>query len=423
MFRNPEFKSITIKLLILQLIFALIMLFSINHYVSKINNNIIEQHNALLGKIISIDESLGEELISNIIKKPTSSEITKGKEILESYGYTYDLEIAYQSILKEIIPNMKATILITVLLFFLPIYLITKSEYNNLYSKVKELSIAADKVIEGDFSYVLKDEGEGDFNILSHQFNQMANRLENSLEGLKREKVFLQNIISDISHQLKTPLSSLIMFNELILEDENMNGKTKIDFLERSQGELKRMEWLIINLLKAARIESGSIEFKRGKTCLYEPVEIALSSLDMKIKEKDIKIKVLGNKENFYFYGDKEWTGEALINIIKNCIEHSKIKGEIEIALEETPIFSRIIIRDYGEGIDKKDLPHIFKRFYKGTSEVKAESIGIGLNLTKLIVESQEGTISVKSQKGVGTEFTITFLNIGTRRENNLTKV
>lgn len=423
MYRNPEFKSITIKLLILQLIFALIIIFFINHYVNKINNNIIEQHNALLGRIISIDESLGEELISNIIKKPTSSEITKGKEILEGYGYTYNLEIAYQSLLKEIVPNMKVTILIVVLIFFFPIYLITKDEYNKIYGKVKELSLAADKVIEGDFSYELKDEGEGDFNILSHQFNQMANRLENSLEYLKKEKVFLQNIISDISHQLKTPLSSLIMFNELILEDENMSEKTKIDFLERSQGQLKRMEWLIINLLKAARIESGSIEFKREKTYLYEPVEIAISSLDMKIKEKDIEIKILGDKEDSYFYGDKEWTGEAFINIIKNCIEHSKIKGKIEITLEETPIFSRIKIRDYGEGIDEKDLPHIFKRFYKGTSEVKVESIGIGLNLAKLIVESQEGNISVKSKKGVGTKFTITFLKIDTRRENNLTKM
>jgi len=411
-FRNPEFKAITRKLFLLQLVFSIIMMIFISYYVIEINNNIIKQNTALVGKIMSIDPSLGKELVPIITKEATSSEIQEGKKLLEGYGYTGNLKIAYQPLLKELFSNMKILTFSLVLLFFIPIFIITKGEYNSLYSKVKELSLAADKVIEGDFSYEFKDGGEGDFNILSHQFNQMANRLENSLESLKKEKIFLQNIISDISHQLKTPLSSLIMFNELILEDENMDENTKIDFLERSQIQLKRMEWLIINLLKAARIESGAIQFEEEKVYLYEPVDIAISSLDMKIKEKNIKIEVLGEKENSYFYGDKEWTGEALINIIKNCIEHSDTNGSIEIILEETPVFSRIIVKDYGEGIDRKDLPHIFKRFYKGKSEVKVESIGIGLNLAKLIVESQGGIISVESKKGMETQFTITFLNI-----------
>jgi signal transduction histidine kinase len=233
----------------------------------------------------------------------------------------------------------------------------------------------------------------------------MANRLENSLSVLKREKVFLRNMISDISHQLKTPLSSLIVINDLLLEDKNMDLNMKQNFLEKERTQLERMEWLTINLLKVARIEAGAIEFKKEKVLLKDILNIALSALNHRLENQVLEIE---GDENAIFYGDKEWTGEALINIIKNAIEHNR--GKINISLEETPLFSSIIVRDNGEGIDEKHLPHIFERFYKVSSEVKPESIGIGLNLAKLIVESQGGTISVKSKKNEGTEFTMTFL-------------
>ena len=247
--------------------------------------------------------------------------------------------------------------------------------------------------------------------LLNHSFNQMADRLKNSIEILQREKTFLKDTLSDISHQLKTPLSSLIMLNDLILQDENMEKEVQRNFLEKTSAQLDRMEWLIINLLKIARIEAGAIPFKKDKVKSIEVIEIALSTLNMNLVGKNQKVKIYGDLESS-FYGDKDWTGEAVINIIKNSIEHSKDGGVIKIILEETPLFTSIIIRDYGEGIDKKDIPHVFERFYKVNSETKPDSIGIGLNLSKLIIESQDGTISVKSEKGKETEFIITFLNL-----------
>ena len=238
----------------------------------------------------------------------------------------------------------------------------------------------------------------------------MADRLKIALKYYKG-RIFLKDTISDISHQLKTPLSSLIMLNDLILQDKNMEEEVQRDFLEKTSIQLERMEWLIVNLLKIARIEAGAILFKKDKIKAIEPIKIALSTLSMNIDEKEQNIKIMGNLESI-FYGDKDWTAEAIINIIKNSIEHSEDGGIIEIFLEETPLFTNIIIKDYGEGIDKKDIPHIFERFYKVSSEIKPDSIGIGLNLSKLIVESQDGTISVKSEKGEGTEFIVTFLNL-----------
>ena len=412
MFRNPEIKSIFIKLLIFQLIFSICIFGVLNYGIKKINEKIIEQNIAIVGNILNKHPELEGEINRYITKGPSDADIEKGEKILIQYGYDKGMKPRFQPALKDMSPKVEGIIFFMSLIYFIPLFFLIRREYNFMYNKVKNISFAAERVVEGDFSIVLEESGEGDFSILNHQFNQMSNRLEASLEGLKNEKNFLKNIISDISHQLKTPLSSLIMLNELIIDDEDMEEDIKVDFLKRMRSQLDRMEWLIINLLKMARLEVGAIQFKSEEILLRKPVEIALSTLNTKIKEKNHKVSIIENNESCYFYGDKDWTGEALINIIKNCIEHTDEGGEINIILSESPLFSQIVISDNGEGIDRKDLPNIFKRFYKGNSDVKADSIGIGLNLSKLIIESQYGIISVKSEKGIGTKFTISFLKV-----------
>ncbi|HAE92411.1 HAMP domain-containing sensor histidine kinase [Tissierella praeacuta] len=405
MFRNEEFKSMILKLVLLQIIFAVVGFFVVSIFMDNINQKIIKRDMALVGNIIKNHPELKEEMIPYITKEISKEDKKNGEEILKSYGYHKKLNKSFQPILKRISPNLQIFIFLLIFFFTIPLGYMIKGEYKKIYKKIQDIYTASEKVVEGDFGVYLTEEGEGDFNILNHQFNQMANRLENSLSMLNREKVFLKNMISDISHQLKTPLSSLIVINDILLEDENMDLNIRQNFLETERSQLERMEWLTINLLKVARIEAGAIEFKKEKVLLRDILNIALSALNHRLENKTLEID---GDENAIFYGDKEWTGEALINIIKNAIEHGR--GKINIRLEETPLFSSIIVKDNGEGIDEKHLPHIFDRFYKVSSEVKLESIGIGLNLAKLIVESQDGTISVKSKKFEGTEFTITFL-------------
>lgn len=403
MFRNEELKSVILKLIILQIVFALIVFFIVNVVMDNINKKIIERDTALVGSIIKNSPELKDEIIPYITKEVSDEDKLIGQEILKSYGYYESLNKSFQPILKG--NKLPIFISFLVLFFIVPLGLMIKGEYKKIYKKVQDVYNAAEKVVEGDFGVYLTEEGEGDFNILNHQFNQMSNRLENSLSILKKEKIFLKNMISDISHQLKTPLSSLIVINDLLLENGNMELDIRQNFLERERTQLERMEWLTINLLKVARIEAGAIQFKQEKVLLRDIINIVLSALSNGLEGQTLEIE--GN-ENAVFYGDKDWTGEALINIIKNSIEHGR--GKINILLEETPLFSSIIVKDNGEGIDEKHLPHIFERFYKVSSEIKLESIGIGLNLAKLIVESQNGTISVRSKKGYGTEMTVTFL-------------
>lgn len=408
MFRNEEFKSIIIRLIIFQLILALMGFIIVNLFLDNINEKIILRDMSMVGNIVKDYPELQDKIIPYISKDISEENLALGKSTLKDYGYSMEIEKYRQPILKNISPNTQIITLLLLISLIIPLGLIVAGEYKKIYKRVNNVSAAAEKVVEGDFSIYLNEEGEGDFYILNHQINQMANRLENTLNILKREKTFLKDTISDISHQLKTPLSSLIMLNDILLEDKNMDSYTRKKFLKKTSEQLDRMEWLIINLLKLARIEAGAIEFKKEKVLLKDVVDGALKALDFKLEEQSINIE--GNMDGF-FYGDIGWTTEAVINIIKNAGEHSK--GEIGIRLEDTPLFSTIIIKDNGGGIDEKDLPHIFKRFYKSNSDLKTDSIGIGLNLAKLIIESQEGTISVKSEKNKGTELAITFLKSG----------
>lgn len=407
--RNPEYKSITIKLLITQLILAGLTFFFTSHQTMSFNKAIAQENIALVGKILTKHPELEGEIIGLITKGAKPVEVKTGQELLIQYGYSPEKAVYSQPLLSKFYYHFGINNTLLILLYSIPIFLLISVEYQGIYTKIKVISQASEKVIDGDFTIQLPESREGEFDVLGHHFNQMANRLKLSLERLQQEKMFFKDILSDISHQIKTPLSSLIMFNELLLRDEAISENTRKDFLLKSQSQLDRMEWLIINLLKIARLEAGAIKFEDRSILLKDSLDIALTSLGTKIKEKGLKLIVTGDLEKVYFRGDKEWMGEALINIIKNSLEHTRPEGQILIHLRESPLFSQITIKDNGEGISKKDLPHIFERFYRGSNSVKANSVGIGLALARLIVEGQYGTITVQSLQGEGTEFVITF--------------
>lgn len=403
MFRNKEFRSIIIKLILIQVIFSILIFSIMDKQVDKLKEDFIERDMALVGNLLSLDEDFENKIIPYFTKDISLENKNLGKEVLEEYGYN----ALISKELHPIFQNNSIPLMATMFTLFLlvPILVIVANDYKKTYKKVSNVSTAAEKVVDGDFDVYLKEDGEGEFNILNYQFNQMANRLENSISTLKKEKVFLKNIISDISHQLKTPLSSLIVINHILNEDENMNIETRKDFLEKEKNQLDRMEWLIINLLKLAKIESGTIEFKREKINISNLLDNTMIALNEKIASQEI---IIEGMENSIIYGDENWIQEAFVNIIKNALEHSR--GKIKVQIEDNPLFTNIKIIDNGIGIKKEHLPHIFERFFKVNSEEKSDSIGIGLNLAKLIIEAQNGSISVKSQENIGTEFNISFL-------------
>lgn len=410
MLRNQEFKSIIKKASILGLVFLIIGLFLLNIGLDRINKKIISRDSAIVGNLIEEYPESKESIISGITKNAKEEGIEKGREILDQYGYNKNISKSVQPLLSNTSNLMVIYFIIYLLIFVVILLSVIYFEYRKIYNKVNRLSEASERVMKGEFSMFLEEDDEGDFSILNHHFNQMSDRLKNSLDSLQNEKIYLKDTISDISHQLKTPLSSLIILNDILLDDKELDEELKLEFLERTHSQLDRMEWLILNLLKLARIEAGSIDFKEEIVSSKEVVDIAINTLTPLIEGERVKIE--GNL-NSQFTGDKDWTVEALINLIKNAIEHGR--GKVWISLEESPLFTSIIVKDNGEGISDKDLSNIFQRFYKGRDSVKPNSIGIGLNLSKSIIEAQGGTISVDSKRDAGTRFTIRFLkkNLG----------
>jgi signal transduction histidine kinase len=238
----------------------------------------------------------------------------------------------------------------------------------------------------------------------------MGDRVNNSIELLRYDKEKLKDFLSDISHQLKTPLASLVMFNDLLRENENMPYEDRVKFLDKSEEQLRRMEWLIMNLLKVGRIEANAIRFEIEKQPLEDTIDLAISSLIEEAKKKDQRLVVEGEVHAEVTH-DKEWLAEALSNIVKNSIEHTDIGGEIKIQVYKGPLITKIYIKDSGVGMSEELQKKVFKRFYKGESSSNPKSIGIGLSLSKSIIEEMNGEIKLISEEGKGSTFIISFFS------------
>jgi signal transduction histidine kinase len=404
--RNPEWKSVAFKTIVIQLLLSLLLYMVVNIQLHSINQKIVDNNAALVGHLLQSKPQLEDEIIRYITQGALPHEITTGKSILAQYSYDEKIAIQDQPILSNsYLPLYTAAV---VMLFAIPMLLLLLLEYHKLFQKIRNVALAADLVVEKKFNIPLAETDEGDLGWLGRSFNAMADRLNHSLKLLKQDKVFLHNLISDISHQLKTPLASLIVFNENLLNDRGMKEHMQLTFLERSRQQLDRMEWLIVSLLKLARVEAGGTSFGHERVNLKQVIVDATNALHLLAQQKQQQINIIGD-ENLYMQGDKHWLIEAFINLIKNGLEHTIAQGKIDITLQETPLFYNIILTDYGEGINTEDLPHIFKRFYRGKNATKPQSVGIGLALAKSIIEEHGGMIQVVSRAGEGSTFTISF--------------
>jgi len=274
------------------------------------------------------------------------------------------------------------------------------------YREIEKLSGYLQEISSGNFHLDIRDNHEGELSILKSQIYKVTKMLSEHGAVLQEDKAKLTNAISDISHQLKTPLTSMMVMADL-LRDKRLDDGKRAEFTRNLHVQLKRMEWLVSSLLKLSKIDAGTIEFKKEKVLAAPLVQKAVDPLliPMDIKMQSLSVK---GDERTAFTGDFNWTAEALINIIKNCVEHTAEGGKISIEFSENALFTEITISDNGKGITKEDLPYIFKRFYKGKN-ASDDSVGIGLAMAHSIITNQQGDIEVTSQPGVGTKFQIKF--------------
>lgn len=409
LYNNPEAKKITSKFLIIFLV-GVISIFGATYYVvENINKTLLDQNISVISSVIENKEI--SEVIKGFYEIKDENELVEAKEILQSYGYDDELSIMVNEVTNKFYTEILVIFIPIIILFTIMLYLIFIKELKDIYVQVDNIVKNISDTSNGKFKKIEPKYEEGDVAILTTSLNYMGERVNNSIQKLNEDKDNLKDFLSDISHQLKTPLASLVMFTDLMKENEDMPKEDRAKFLDKCDEQEVRMEWLIMNLLKVGGLEAGAINFKRERQPLRETIELAVSSLVGEVERKNQKLIVTGDLDCEVIH-DREWLGEAISNITKNAIEHTQDGGEIEIRVSEGKIIKNIYIKDNGPGIPKDIRKKVFKRFYKGESSTDPKSIGIGLSLSKSIVEELGGEIRLISEEGEGTTFIISFIEM-----------
>ena len=387
MIKNKEIK----KLILVEMIFLIITIIFSMFIANIINNNykqeIINNNSYIVGSLIEKHPELEDDIIASIILKENYE---LGNSILEKYQLNNVDYINY---------NNNYLILILAIAIYLGLLFINFIFIYNMYQKIKKIDQYMNNILNDDYSLNIKEYCEGDISNLKNDVYKMTVKLKEQSELLTKDKKYLEETLEDISHQIKTPLTSMYMINDILTSEKN--ERIRKEFLIKNKNQIERIEWLVISLLKLSKLDSGTVKLKKEKIKVKDLVNKAIEPIKVSLDLKSIDLDL--NLSNDTVLVDINWTKEALLNIIKNACEHTKDK--ITITSKNNPLYLEIRITDNGKGIAKKDLKHIFERFYKGSDN--KDSIGIGLNMSKKIINLQQGIIEVETKENIGSTFII----------------
>ena len=379
------------------IIFGIIILLNVMLYY-QVNKN---YNNKIVNIISTIKEKYPE------IKDDEIFDILKNNVKTNTFNrYSFDLDGIL--LIKE-----NKTIFVSYFIILLFIYLIICLVYltiiiNNDKKKDKEINEVI-KIIEEinnkNYSFKMKDINEEDLSLLKNEIYKTTIMLNEISEISKKDKKELEESLEDISHQLKTPLTSILIMIDTLLDDEDMDQNTREDFLRNMKREVMNINFLVKSILKLSRLDTNTVKFISKKESVKEIINEAILNVSLLSDLKNVKIET--NLSDSFITCDYKWQIEALTNILKNSIEHSYENNKVLIKSSENNAYVKITIKDFGSGIAKEDINHIFERFYKG-KDSDYDCIGIGLALSKSIIEKQNGKISVESSEN-GTTFTIKY--------------
>ena len=365
-----------------------------NKKVNIVIANIVEE---IKNKYPNVSEEEVLDILNADINKYNDS-------ILSQYGFDENISSVHE--LEKYNKIFLIAIMLVVfvsdaaLIYIIYLYILNrKKNIDNLITYV-------DNINNKNYTLEIEDNVEDELNSLKNELYKLTVMLKSRTDDSLKEKEMVYNLVSDISHQLKTPLTSIQILLDNLNESKNMDEATRNRFIFEVSRKAESMNWLIKSLLKLSKIDAKAVEFKDENVNLNSMLEEIVNNLEIMAEVKNISIK-LNTKENVNVVLDFAWNKEAIQNIVKNAIEHSK--STVKITLSDNKVYSKIEIEDNGEGISKKDIKHIFDRFYK-SSNASEDSIGIGLALSKSIIEKQNGYIGVESKEGIGTKFVIKYI-------------
>lgn len=276
--------------------------------------------------------------------------------------------------------------------------------YRQREKRIEELIYYLMKVQDNLELPVLRNMEEGNLGILQSEIYKLVTQLQERYHGENKQKQYMVDMLSDISHQIKTPLTAITMMTELLKAPE-VSAEQRLDYVAKIDQQTKRLTWLIRNLLTISQLEADMLELKKEEQNLKSMLDAIMETFEIIAEVKDINL-TCSVPEEIIITCDRQWTTEAISNIVKNCIEHTPEGGSVSIQAIQHNIATEITITDTGEGIAKEHLPHIFKRFYKAPG-ASSSSVGIGLSMSKQIIMRQNGNITVESEVGKGSAFKI----------------
>ena len=394
------------KFLLMSLIPIIVFLIIGNIFFFYQYQSYIQNYNSKIAVIVS----LVEEEYPNIDRNELISILNSDDKVSEDIFSRYGIDVQKESIIMENDRLFSRFIIIYNILFIglsLSIILLYLKHENDQDKEIKRIVKCIKEINKKNYAINIEDNTEDELSILKNEIYKTTVMLKEMAESSKDDKLRLKDSLSDISHQLKTPLTSINIMLDNILDNPNMDEDTKAKFIQSIKREVTNISNLATEILKLSKFDANVVRFENKEVLVKDIIKRAISNVEMMAEIKNVEIKVVFH-DNVKLVCDLNWQGEAIINILKNCIEHSSENSFINIEVIDNKIYKEIIIKDSGEGIDKKDLLHIFERFYKGKNSSK-DSVGIGLALAKKIIEMNNGSISVNSVKGKGTIFTIRY--------------
>lgn len=394
-------RNTIIYMLFFVIIFLSVMLL-INY---KLYKRLNYTYNSKLNMILNdIDSKYGldEEDIISIL----NSNDSKYNDLLKSYG----IDINEDSIIldNDRIYSLYIVIMFIVIIMFVLVISVIFIKYNYYKDKkIKEITKYVEEINKKNYKLYIDDNSDDELSILKNEICKTTIMLRELADNSLKDKLSIKESLEDISHQLKTPLTSINIMLDNIIDDVDMDEMVRRDFINNIKREVTNINSLVLSLLKLTKFDVNVVKFMSNIVYVNKIVKDAIRNVLVIADSKNIKFNINGD-DDIKLVCDYKWEVEAISNILKNSIEHSNSNGVIDISYSQNKVYTLICIKDYGVGIDSKDIKHIFERFYKGKNSSR-DSIGIGLALSKNIIEKDNGSISVNSKKTLGTVFQIKY--------------
>ena len=402
--KDREFQKAIIRILILMVTGLIVWNLAVSVTNRRIAAIYYERISAIFGAISAQYPDMGHGDWMQYLNATGNEE--DGEAFLHQYGILQgDMPILQAQTAQKRFQITGTLVWILICIGILLIFICYQKQRNH---KIQELVDYIRKIEHGIYRIEIEENDEGELSRLQNELYKITVMLRESSELAGQQKKALADSVSDISHQLKTPLTSCLVLLDNLSESENMTEETRRRFLSEITGQLTSVSWLVQVLLKLSRLDAGVVELKEEEVSVSALIRGAVEKVGLLAEWKQIDIQVMGEEEPC-IKGDRHWLEEALVNLIKNAIEHSPEDSEIRIQVEDNQVYTCIHVRDFGSGISYEDQKHIFERFYR-SADAGEDSVGIGLALAQEIMKRQNGYLTVESEPGQGTTFYMKFL-------------